>query len=83
MGEARHLAELHRLHAICAVREGRHDEAEEDLRRAITVASAQESRLFVLRAAAQASCLVLVPDQPESSQRGARAAPAADTRLSK
>jgi DNA-binding winged helix-turn-helix (wHTH) protein/tetratricopeptide (TPR) repeat protein len=52
MGEVRHLAELHRLRAACASREGHADDAEADLRTALAVASDQSSRLFTLRAAA-------------------------------
>jgi tetratricopeptide (TPR) repeat protein len=51
-GEARHLAELHRLRAACARREGDAAGAEADLRDALAVASAQDARVFVLRAAA-------------------------------
>jgi hypothetical protein len=51
-GEARHLAELHRLRAACAWREGDAAGAEADLREALAVASAQDARIFVLRAAA-------------------------------
>jgi tetratricopeptide (TPR) repeat protein len=51
-GEARHLAELYRLQAACARRSGRPDDAEADLRRAAAIASAQDARLFVLRAVA-------------------------------
>src|SRR5262249_15310349 len=51
-GEARHLAELYRLRSECARRRGALDEAETDLRLAITVAHAQHSRLFELRAVA-------------------------------
>lgn len=52
MGEVRHLAELHRLRAACASREGRTGDAEADLRAALAVASDQAARLFTLRAAA-------------------------------
>lgn len=51
-GEARHLAELHRLRAACARREGRAGDAEAELRRAVEVAGGQRSRLFELRAVA-------------------------------
>jgi tetratricopeptide (TPR) repeat protein len=57
-GEARHLAELHRVRAECARREGRLEDAEDDLRRAIEVADAQQSRLFVLRAGADLAALL-------------------------
>jgi len=51
-GEARHVAELYRAQAACARRRGRTDAADASLRKAIEIAHAQGSRLFVLRAAA-------------------------------
>jgi len=51
-GEARHVAELHRVQAACARRRGRMEAADASLRKALEIARAQGSRLFVLRAAA-------------------------------
>lgn len=51
-GEERHLAELHRVAAACQRAEGRVEVAEAELRRALEVCRAQESRLFELRAVA-------------------------------
>lgn len=45
-GEARHLAEVHRAHAACALAAGKPAEAEMSLRAAVTVARDQEARLF-------------------------------------
>jgi tetratricopeptide (TPR) repeat protein len=57
-GEARHLAELLRLRAACALRDGRPEAAETDLRRAVAVAREQQSRPFERRAAADLAGLL-------------------------
>jgi tetratricopeptide (TPR) repeat protein len=71
-GEARHLAELLRLRAACSLRDGRRDEAEADLRRAIAVAQKQQSRTFVARAAAGLAALVRRTPRGQPARRAKR-----------
>jgi ATP/maltotriose-dependent transcriptional regulator MalT len=74
-GEARHLAELHRLHAECRWRQGdtATDEVESELRHALTIARRQSAGLWKERAATTLE-RVLGRDAPPPS-KGSRSAP--------